>query len=224
MFENEQLWAKHFPEFITCSDKTVISMMDSASLVTIPAGQQVFYPGKTCDYFVLILEGSIRTQLLSESGREVLLYYVLPGESCVLTTSCLLGGNRYPAEGVTEKAVTAFLINSSAFYRCVDQSPFFREFVFKNFSSRLSNVIGRMESVVFGAIDERLCRVLLQSGASLIVRTHQELATELGTAREVISRHLKRFESYGWINLSRGSVEIIDFHALKNLCDNPKTN
>lgn len=215
MFENEHLWDKHFPEFIASSDKTVGSLMASASLMTIPAGQQVFYPGKTCEYFVLILEGSIRTQLLSENGREVLLYHVLPGECCVLTTSCLLGGNSYPAEGVTETDVTAFLIDSLAFHRCVDQSPFFREFVFKNFSSRLSSVISRMEAVVFGAIDERLCSVLLQSEGNIVSKTHQELAKELGTAREVISRHLKRFESNGWVNLSRGRIEIIDYPALK---------
>lgn len=217
MLENEYLWNKHYPEFTASGDKAVNSLMASASLMTLPAGQQVFYPGKKCEYFVLILEGSIKTQLLSENGREVLLYHVLPGECCVLTTSCLLGGNRYPAEGVTETEVTAFLIDSFAFHRCIDQSPFFREFVFKNFSSRLSSVISRMETVVFGGVDERLCKVLLQNGANIVSKTHQELANELGTAREVISRHLKRFEHNEWVNLSRGKIEIINYSALQSL-------
>lgn len=219
MSENEKLWATYFPQFVHCGDRSVDSLMNSAKLVEIPTGRQVFYPGKVCENYLLMLKGSIKTRLISENGREVLLYYVRPGESCVLTTSCLLGGNRYPAEGVTETDVNAFVIDSHAFYRCIDQSAFFREFVFNNFASRLSNVIGRMETVVFGAIDERLSRALLESGDATVTKTHQELASELGSAREVVSRHLKRFESYGWVRLNRGAVEIIDDDALKKLCD-----
>jgi CRP/FNR family transcriptional regulator len=220
MSKNKNLWETYFPQFVHCGDKSVDSLMDSANLVEIPAGQQVFYPGKVCENYLLMLKGSIKTQLISESGREVLLYYVRSGESCVLTTSCLLGGNRYPAEGVTESDVTAFVISSHAFYRSIDQSPFFREFVFKNFSSRLSNVISRMETVVFGAIDERLSKALLETGESVIAKTHQELASELGSAREVVSRHLKRFESYGWVRLNRGTVEVLNHDALKQVCNN----
>ena len=110
MPENEVLWATYFPQFVQCGDQSVDSLMASANLVEIPAGQQVFYPGKACENYLLMLKGSIKTQLLSESGREILLYYVRSGESCVLTTSCLLGGNRYPAEGITESDVSAFVI------------------------------------------------------------------------------------------------------------------
>ncbi|MGR9052675.1 MAG: Crp/Fnr family transcriptional regulator [Gammaproteobacteria bacterium] len=220
MLKDRDLWDAHFPQFVRCGDRSVESLMNSAIQIKLPAGHQVFYPGKTCENYLLMLEGSVKTQLLSENGREVLLYYVRPGESCVLTTSCLLGGNRYPAEGITESDVHAFAIPAHAFYRGIDQSPFFREFVFKNFSSRLSNVISRMESVVFGAIDERLSKALLDTGSSLIGKTHQELAAELGSAREVVSRHLKRFESFGWLRLNRGTIEIIDVDALRKVRDN----
>ena len=220
MAENKELWLAHFPQFVKWQDPSVESLMKSATLVSIPANQQVFYPGKACENYLLMLKGSIKTQLISENGREVLLYYVRPGESCVLTTSCLLGGNRYPAEGMTETDVDAFVISSHAFYRCIDQSSFFREFVFSNFSSRLSNVISRMESVVFGAIDARLSQALLEGSKTRISKTHQELASELGSAREVVSRHLKRFESYGWVQLNRGTIEIIDSVALRKLADN----
>ena len=112
-------------------------------------------------------------------------------------------------------------MSSHAFYRCIEQSSFFREFVFKNFSSRLSKLIGRMEAVVFDTIDQRIGKALLTTGDKVIVKTHHELAYELGTAREVISRHLKNFESYGWVNLKRGTIEIINREALESVCMKP---
>jgi CRP/FNR family transcriptional regulator len=130
----------------------------------------------------------------------------------------MLSGDCYPAEGLTEGEVTAFAMSSHAFYRCIEQSSFFREFVFKNFSSRLSNLIGRMEAVVFDTIDQRIGKALLATGNKVIVKTHHELAYELGTAREVVSRHLKNFESYGWVNLKRGTIEIMNREALIRVC------
>lgn len=218
MNNHRELWATYFPQFIENSDKGVELLMDSSSLVTFPAGRQLFYPGSSCENYLLVLAGAVKVQIMSESGREVLLYHVRSGDSCVLTTSCMLSGDCYPAEGLTEGEVTAFAMSSHAFYRCIEQSSFFREFVFKNFSSRLSNLIGRMEAVVFDTIDQRIGKALLATGDKVIVKTHHELAYELGTAREVISRHLKNFESYGWVNLKRGTIEIMNREALTRVC------
>jgi CRP/FNR family transcriptional regulator, anaerobic regulatory protein len=212
---NEELWDKHFPDFIRNKDAGLGIILDNSNLIKLPAGQQVFYPGSNCDNYLLVLSGEVKIQILSESGREILLYHVRPGDSCVLTTSCLLGGDSYPAEGITETEVTAFVISAEVFHRCLDLSAYFREFVFKNFSSRLSTIISRMEAVVFESIDKRLAKLLIESGHHTILTTHQALAYELGSAREVISRHLKHFESYGWVALKRGQVEVIDFEALK---------
>ena len=217
MVKHQSLWERYFPQFISNRDAALTSLMASANLLELPEGQQVFYPGSHCENYLLLLEGRIKTQLISENGREMLLYHVCSGDSCVLTTSCLLGGNHYPAEGITETKVRAFVISSHAFHRCIEQSAFFREFVFKNFSTRLANVITRMEDVVFGAIDVRLSKVLLAAKENPLKMTHHELATELGTAREVVSRHLKRFESYGWLHLNRGEIEINNREALENI-------
>lgn len=217
MQTRQQLWQQHFPQFMASPETTMKSLMASAQLLKIPAGQQVFYPGSLCENYLLMLEGRIKTQLISESGREILLYHVCSGDSCVLTTSCLLGGNCYPAEGITESPVLAFAISSIAFHRCLEQSAFFREFVFKNFANRLATVILRMEEVVFDTIDRRLSRLLLTYKQSTLNITHQELAAELGTAREVVSRHLKNFEKCGWLRLNRGIIEIINPNALAQL-------
>ena len=217
MPKHQNLWLQYFPQFTESGDAAMKSLIASAQLLKLPAGQQVFYPGSVCENYLLLLEGKVKTQLISEAGREILLYHVCSGDSCVLTTSCLLGGDAYPAEGITETEVLAFAISSHAFHRCIEQSAFFREFVFKNFSARLSNVIIRMEDIVFGAIDLRLSKFLLASGENQLNVTHHELAAELGTAREVVSRHLKRFESYGWLRLNRGTVAIINASALQQI-------
>ena len=219
MPNNAKLWEMYFPQFIHSNDPEVDRLMESAVKIEIPAGQQVFYPGSACENYLLMLVGCINTKLISENGREVLLYHVRSGDSCVLTTSCLLSGEHYPAEGVTEENVTAFVIPAAVFHHGINHSPFFRQFVFKNFAQRLSSVISRMEEVVFGPIDQRLSKMLLDTHKTVIKMTHQELAAELGTAREVVSRHLKRYEAYGWVNLSRGTLEITDAPALKKLSE-----
>lgn len=213
----QELWQRYFPEFIASHDAAINSLMASARLLHLPAGKQVFYPGCLCENYLLMLEGRIKTQLISDSGREILLYHVCSGDSCVLTTSCLLGGNCYPAEGITESEVLAFSISGLAFHHCLEQSAFFRKFVFKNFANRLAAVINRMEDVVFGAIDVRLVKLLLSYNQTTLSITHHELAAELGTAREVVSRHLKYFEKQGWLLLNRGVIEIANVNALKQL-------
>jgi CRP/FNR family transcriptional regulator len=217
MKNKQMLWQMYFPQFVENQDKGIELLIESSNLVTVPSAQQLFHPGSSCQNYLLVLTGVVKVQILSEKGREVLLYHVQSGDSCVLTTSCLLSGDAYPAEGITESEVTAFSIPSHAFYRSMEQSPFFREFVFKNFSARLSNIIGRMESVVLNTIDQRISKALLESGEETIVKTHHELAYELGTAREVISRHLKTLECDGVINLKRGIIEILNRNALRKI-------
>ncbi|MCK5889154.1 MAG: Crp/Fnr family transcriptional regulator [Methylococcales bacterium] len=217
MLKNKSLWENHYPEFIASGETAMESLMESAVLAKIPAGKQVFSSGGACESYLLLLTGVVKAQLISENGREMLLYQVLPGHSCVLTTSCLLSGDRYPAEAFTEEDSSAFVISSHAFYRCLEVSPFFREFVFKNFSIRLSDIIGRFGDVMFDGIDNRLSKELLHAGTEELKITHQELATKLGSAREVVSRHLKQFEDKGWVSLKRGTVTLLDTTALKKL-------
>jgi len=214
------LWQTYFPEFIAAQESSLDSLMSSAVLVELGASEHVFHPGDSCEQYLLVLKGCVKAQILSKTGREMLLYQVRAGDSCVLTTSCLMSGDRYPAEGITEGEVLAFAISSHAFYRCMEKSAFFREFVFKKFSARLSGVIALLEGVNFTGIDSRLSKALLNENKQVIALTHQELAVILGSAREVISRHLKRFEALGWVSLSRGTVTVLNKDALIELVNN----
>lgn len=217
MSQHQDYWRRYFPEFAESNDRYIQALMCAANVVSLQANQQVFFPGSVCENYLLVLDGCVKTQLISESGREIALYYVRSGDSCVLTTSCLLGGDHYPVEGVCEQATTAFAINVRHFQDCLNHSVLFRKFVFNNFAQRLSSVMSRMEEVVFESIDQRLCRYLLACNQAKIVRTHQQLALDLGSAREVVSRHLKRYERSGWIKLARGSINIVDARALRQV-------
>jgi len=205
-------WPACFPELTQSNDQAVKKLLEATHTVTVVAQESVFHMGAPCHSYLLSVDGTIRVQLTAESGREVTLYRVRSGDSCILTTSCLLSGEHYPAEGVAETDVTALVIGHREFQHALDESAGFRRFVFSNLSKRLTDVIRRMEAVTFTPIDKRLAEVLLDSRSSdsMTTITHQALAVELGTAREVVSRHLKRFESEGWITLGRGQIEITD--------------
>jgi CRP/FNR family transcriptional regulator len=180
-------------------------------LVRLPAGQDVFRLGDACRTYLVVIEGTVRVQALSSSGREVVLYRVTDGQSCVLTTACLISGERYPAEAITETETVALSMPHPAFSRALAHSVDFQRFVFASQGKRLSELIQRIEDVTFGRVDARLARLLLDRGGfqgGFVAATHQQLASELGTAREVVSRRLKLFEKQGWIRVSRGGIEL----------------
>jgi CRP/FNR family transcriptional regulator len=210
-----------FPELARSRDKIVAQVLAAAHRVKLPAGAVVFHVGSACEKFLLVIEGSVRVQLLTDSGHEAVLYRVHAGESCILTTSCLLGGVSYPADGITETAVVALAIDSAEFKRALEESPEFRKFVFKRIGERFANVIGHLSEIAFGAIDRRLAETLLQGlqTSGMVALTHQALATELGTAREVVSRHLKRFEHKGWVRLGRSRIEVLAEPELRRLAE-----
>ena len=179
--------------------------------VSLPAGQAVFRRGAPCRNYLVVIEGSVRVQALASNGREITLYRVRDGQSCVITTSCLISTESYPAEGVTEVDTSALVVPQAVFDEALGSSAEFRRFVFANQGLRLGDLIQRVEDVMFGRIDVRLARLLLslsEQGTQSVAMTHQQLASELGTAREVISRQLKQFEGQGWVVIGRGSIAV----------------
>jgi CRP/FNR family transcriptional regulator len=151
------------------------------------------------------------------------LYRVLPGQSCVLTTCCILSGDDYPAEGFTESPVRALVVTKPAFDGALESAPAFRRFVFATLGGRIADVIARMEEVAFRPVERRLAAFLLARAeqAGTIRITHQEIAVELGSAREVVSRHLKRLESSGLVELGRSTVQVLKPVELRRLADTP---
>lgn len=195
------------------------TLESAGRVVRLAKGSRVFGPGQTPTGYVLLLEGDIRVSQISESGREIVLYRVLPGESCALTTACLLGGEDYNAEAVAETEIEAVTIPRATFDELIARSAAFRRFVFAAFSQRMSDLFKLVDEVAFQRIDVRLAHKLLElaGNGSDLAMTHQQLATELGTAREVISRQVHELQRRGWIASGRGSVRLMDRQALQRL-------
>jgi len=193
----------------------------SAKPLNLPANTAVFQQGDVCQGYILLIRGLVKVFTRTANGREILLYRVQSGESCTLTTSCLLADNHYPAEGITEADSEALMISSAAFNKGLQQSAAFRQFVFDSYGQRIRDVISLVEAISFGKIEARLARGMLEnaSGQSQIKMTHQQLATDLGTAREVVSRHLKEFEGRGWVKLSRGRIQLLNISQLEAIAD-----
>ncbi|MDQ7051028.1 MAG: Crp/Fnr family transcriptional regulator [Enterobacterales bacterium] len=199
-----------------CLDPVGREIIAKASQIEIAQGSQIFRQGDPCKNYILVLDGSVKVLARTHSGREILLYRVKSGESCTLTTSCLFSDDRYPAEGLAETAVTALVVSQKDFNHGLACSERFRQFVFSAYGERIREVISLVETISFGKIETRLADALLQEAADscYFKVTHQELAVDLGTAREVVSRQLKEFEESGWLELHRGAIKILDSKAI----------
>lgn len=199
------------PGWTAADEGAVDQLLNDAQVVSVDQGHFVFHTGDHCKAFLVLLDGDVRVQLISPGGREVTLYRIGPGGSCILTTSCLLSRENYPAEAIAETNVRALAISTPSFQATLENSSWFRKFVFEAFSSRLTSVIQKIEDLAFTSIDARLAAALLTLDSKGIEEvTHQDIAVELGTAREVVSRHLKRLELDGLVQLGRGRVSVAD--------------
>lgn len=216
-------WTAAFPGLKKLEPDVARRLIDTSTIVRLPAGTRIFGPGQSPEAYLLLLEGIVRVQQVSDAGREIVLYRVSAGESCALTTACLMGYEEYQAEGVAETDVEAVAIPRGTFDDLIARSATFRTFVFTAFSVRITNLFRVIEEVAFSRIDVRLAQKLLELGGGKghIDLTHQQLAAELGTAREVISRQLNEFQRRGWITTSRGAIDLASPEALRQLATAP---
>jgi CRP/FNR family transcriptional regulator len=212
-------WVERFPGLSRLEAAAKQRLTEHSEIVCIPENTVVFGPGKSPENMLFLLDGTVRVQQVSDTGREIVLYRIHAGESCVLTTACLLAFEDYAAEGVAETPVEAAVVPRAVFDDLVAQSPSFRSFVFAAFSKRITDLFRMVDEVAFQRVDVRLAHKLLElaEGQTSIATTHQKLSVELGTAREVISRQLQEFQRRGWIEQARGTVTLLDTDALAKL-------
>lgn len=184
--------------------------MHGARLVELPVGTKVFEPGSPCSLFAFLKEGRVRVDLVSRNGKPMTLYHFGKGETCVLSTACLMSGDVLCGEAVVEEAVTAYVFTPEQFRERIDTSAPFRNMVFHAFAERLSAMMERMDALVSVPVDARLARALLglMDDNSQVSATHDMLAKEAGTAREVVSRKLSQWKKDGVLEGARGRVVI----------------
>ncbi len=211
-------WTTQFPPLAGLPAKLRDELVARSRILSVPQGTQIFGPGQTPENLLLLLAGTVRVQQRSENGREVFLYRVNAGEGCVMTTACMMAMEDYSAEGVAETDCRAVAIPRALFDDFLARSPEFRQFVFHAYSRRIADLFLVIDDIVFRRLDVRLAGRLLQlAHDGTVSATHQLLATELGSAREVISRTLQEFQRRGWIEQARGEIRLIDAAALNRL-------
>lgn len=219
MMTNNPEWLNRFPGLSRLEPSIKDLILSQSTLIEVPKGTTLFGPGKSPQNMLFLLDGTVRVQQVSDTGHEIVLYRINAGQSCVLTTACLLAYEDYSAEGIAETAVQAAAIPRALFDDLVAQSKSFRDFVFAAFSKRITDLFLMIDQVAFQKLDVRLANKLiaLAGDENIVSTTHQKLSVELGTAREVISRQLQEFQRRGWIEQARGKVSLTDREKLENL-------
>ncbi|MDR2239089.1 MAG: Crp/Fnr family transcriptional regulator [Zoogloeaceae bacterium] len=191
------------------------------AIMSLPAGAQVFSERQPCPGFPLLLDGQIKVGKRAANGRELTLYRVAPGGSCIISSSCLLGRSHYNVHGIAETPLTLLLLPPPLFADLMLGHAPFRDFVFHLFAERIGELMQRVEEVAFVRLDQRLARLLLARKEDALRITHQQLADELGSVREIVSRLLKGFAAQGLVSLGRGQIALIDRPGLHRLATAP---
>jgi CRP/FNR family transcriptional regulator, anaerobic regulatory protein len=190
-------------------------LLAAARWMRVPAGTLLFDDHQPCEGFPFVVEGSVRVLKAAPNGRELPLYRVAAGETCVISSSCLLGQEDYNARGVTESDTLLMLLPKAVFEGLLAE-PGFRAFIFHLFAERIADLMQIIEEVAFHKLDQRLAALLLGKGRVLHT-THQQLADELGSVREIVSRLLKGFAAQGLVKMSREQIEILDAAGLRRV-------
>ena len=194
------------------------ALLDRLAPMNAPAGTVLFHPGDTVKGFVIMLSGRVDVFLTGPTGREILLYAVEPGQSCIQSTLGLLGGDDYSGEAIVRRDARLVLIPRDAFLALMDTSDAFRGFVFAAFATRMQSMMHLLEKVAFQRVESRLAQCLLDRAEGGTLRaTHAEIATMIGSAREVVSRRLDALERRGVLRLDRGAVHIADPETLSDI-------
>lgn len=204
-----------YPALADLPSADLEALLAHAQVLDVRAGTALFGAGSPCRQYPFVLSGSIRVAKVGD-GRELQLYRVGPGESCVLTSSCLVGGADYPASGVVEADARLLVLPRDAFDALMARHAPFRRYVFSLFAERLADLMTVVEAVAFHKLDRRVAAALLGRGHTVAL-THQQLADEVGSVREIVTRVLKGFAQQGWVRLGRGSIEIADAAALRRV-------
>lgn len=185
-------------------------------LRSVPAGTVMFDEAQPCMGFPFVLDGEILVSKHSESGREITLYRVAAGDSCILSSSCLVGDVAYDARGTVLRDARLFILPRPTFERLLGASAAFRKYVFGLFGERIAELMQTVEAVAFKRMDQRLAALLLKQGP-VVRASHQQIADELGSVREIVSRLMRAFAEQGLVRTGREQVEVLDRAGLEQV-------
>ena len=189
--------------------------LSEGEILSVPDKTLIFAPGDESRAFLIVTEGVVRVEQTNNAGRTVVLYRVVAGDSCVLTTTCLLSDRPYSGFGYADGDVKAIAIPPAKFRALLQKDPAFQDLVFRGFAQRVGELTDVIDDLLEHRTDLRLARWIAGRDETDIMMKQSEIAQELGTAREVVSRALKTFEEKGWIKIGRGIVSVLNRDALR---------
>lgn len=212
-------WTARAPS-LTGLDARARARLDALHPQPVPKGATIFRAGEAAQGFALVLSGRVEVFATGAAGREILLYAVVPGQSCMQTTLSLMGGETYTGDASAATDCEVVAIPRAMFLALMDDTPAFRAFVFAAFGQRMREMVALLSTLAFHRLESRLAALLLaRAVAGLVSATQQELAAALGSAREVISRRLDGFARRGWVATTRGQVRLLDEGALRAIAE-----
>jgi CRP/FNR family transcriptional regulator len=204
---------KLFPVLEALGEPERQAIFAAGQIVNLPQGQMLLQPDQQCQFIPLVLSGQLRVFKLSASGREMTLFRTGPGETCLMSIACRIKNQDFPAQAQVEEPTSLFMLPQSAYQEVLDRSSAWKDFLILTLYEHLSETMETLEAVAFDRTDRRLAAWLLEKtggGASQVVATHEAIAIELGTVREVVSRLLGEFRNKGAVALGRGRINILD--------------
>ena len=214
-------WTQDTQDIATL-DAPARALLDTLAPVEVPAGAVLFCPGEAVKGYVVMLSGQVDVELVGPNGRDILLYRVAPGQSCIQSTLGLLGGDDYTAEATADGPAKLVLIPRDVFFALLDASAGFRRLVFAAFAERMQTMMQLIENVSFMSVESRLATLILERATQdSLHMTQADMATAIGSAREVVSRRLDRWAKAGIVTLERGEVTITDRTGLERLQKSP---
>lgn len=220
--QENQLFS-YFPELRHVSKEHRQLILSTCTMKTFLKDETIMHGGKACSGLISVVSGQLRAYIQSSSGKEVTLYRLLPFDICVMTASCLLHNMQFDIHLSAESPTKVLLIPTSTIEKINEDDPIFKQFTLDLMTQRFSDVMWVMEQIAFSSMPARIAYFLMdnyqQKQQPILLFTHDFIAKELGSAREVISRLLKYMEQEGLIDVGRGKITIKDPKALSNLAD-----
>ncbi len=210
---------KSFEFLNTLDEQSKNKFLSNCSILNIDAGKTVF-DSTACNGIMLVLEGRFRVYMISNEGREITLYYLEKGDVSTLSINCITGTMPIKAFITAEQESKIAKLDNDYFMELHRKSFPLQRFVLENMSQQMNDVMWIVEQIAFNAMDKRIAIYLLSQKSKIIYKTHEEIANNIGTAREVVSRMLKYFEKNNIVKLSRGKIYIEDNNSLKDVVKN----
>ena len=215
--------ANYFPVFSKLTPQQQQMMLDYTAIRSVPAGTVVHNGAVECTGFLLVRSGQLRAYTLSDDGREVTLYRLFDHDCCLFSAACIMSSLQFEVIIETEKDSDIFIIPPSVYQKLMNESLPVSKYTNDLMASRFSEIMWLMDQIMWKSFDKRLAGFLVEEasleGTTLLKVTHEKIANHMGTAREVVTRMLRYFQSEGWVKLTRGTIEITDEAGLEALQD-----